>query len=130
MNDRPQNKHLIPFEPGPDKRRDKSGRKPGKAISTILRELMDKNSPKSIMDLKYIKKLSDKKTLTNAEAVALRLMNRALVQGNLFAIKEILDRLEGRSKQPIEHLGQGGGPVTLQVNVTSSKMKDELDKLK
>jgi len=130
MSERPQNKHLVPFKEGHDPKRKGNGRKPGKALTTILTELLEKNCPKGIMDLEFIKKLSVKKKLTTKEAIALRLMHSALDDGNLYAIKEIFDRLEGRTKQPIEHLGEGGGPVTFQVNVTSSEMKKEIGKLK
>ncbi len=99
-------KNLKPFKKGKDPRRNLKGKPKGKAITTILKELMDKSTAKSIMDLPFIKKLNTKKTLSNGEALALRLMTSALVAGDVKAMKEILDRLEGKSKQSVEFIGK------------------------
>ena len=53
--------------------------------------------------------------VTKGEAVARKLVELALVDGNIPAIKEIYDRLEGRSTQPLEHTGKRGGGVILRV---------------
>ena len=48
---------------------------------------------------------------------ALRLLARALVDaglvGDVTALKEIGDRLDGKPTQAIEHAGEGGGPIEL-----------------
>ena len=52
----------------------------------------------------------------NADKVAQALLDKAL-DGDLPAIKELLDRIEGRVPQQIS--GEGGGPVILRVEYAS-----------
>lgn len=47
------------------------------------------------------------------EGLAERLISEAL-SGDMQALKEIGDRLDGRPHQAIEHAGEGGGPIQLQ----------------
>lgn len=49
---------------------------------------------------------------------ALRRVARALIakaaEGDVQAIKEIGDRLDGKPSQAVEHMGEGGGPVQFE----------------
>lgn len=96
-----------PFKKGGDPRINMKGRPQGKSLTTILKDVMEQKSPKAILDLQYIKKLSNKKDLTNSEALSLRLITSALVEGDIHAMKEIFDRLEGKAKQALDVTSDG-----------------------
>jgi len=53
----------------------------------------------------------------NIEAVALKLIEVAL-EGDVAAIREIADRIDGKAKQPIT--GEDGQPLVLQFTVSRS----------
>ncbi len=72
---------------------------------------MNQKASKEVLNLPFIKKLTASKTLTNGEVMALRLLTNAVVGGDVKAMKEILDRLEGKSKQSIEHSGDNIGVI-------------------
>ncbi len=48
----------------------------------------------------------------NKEAIADKLIELAL-DGDLPAIKEVLDRIQGKVAQPLEHSGEDGGPIRI-----------------
>lgn len=104
-NPNPKRENLKPFVKGPDPRRNKKGPPKGVMISTILKKLMNAKASKDVLDLPFIKKLSKSKTLTNGEVMALRLLTNAVVGGDVKAMKEILDRLEGKAQQSVKHSG-------------------------
>lgn len=82
------------------------GRPPIPSLKTVLKNLIDSHAPKSIIDLTYVQKLTERKDLTYNDVLALRLTTAALVEGDIAAIREIFDRLEGKAQQSIEHTGQ------------------------
>lgn len=49
-------------------------------------------------------------------AIAERLLDKA-AEGDVAAIKEVGDRLDGKPRQAIEHMGEGGGPVVTTVHL-------------
>lgn len=59
-------------------------------------------SPESVKDLNEIKQFVKRKKLTNADAVAARLLYEAIMKGELPAIKEVIDRTEGKPAQAVE----------------------------
>jgi hypothetical protein len=71
-----------PFVKGNDPRRNPSGRPKGRSITALLREELDKVAAGG--------------TATNNERVAAMLVTLA-VGGDLAAIREVLDRTEGKS---------------------------------
>ena len=97
--------NLKPFKKGNQASKG-YGRPKGESLTTVLRRLIDSNAPRALIDLQYVKKLSTKKKLTYNEVLALRLATSAVVEGDISAIKEIYDRMEGKASQPIEHLGE------------------------
>lgn len=101
MSERPQNKHLKPFKAGTDDRREGNGRKKGISLITVLRQLMESNAPKAMIDVEYVKTLTSKKKLTYNELLGLRLAYAAMSEGDITAIKEIFDRLEGKAEQAV-----------------------------
>lgn len=88
-----------------------AGAKPGKSITTILAEWGEKKM-KAIPDA--IKQLVDDGELTYNEAIALQLLRKGTGNGNLRAIKEIMDRTEGKSIQRTQLSGPDGGAVPVK----------------
>lgn len=81
----------------------KAGRKKGtQNVTTFLKKYLDKKAIKSIQDLKFVVELSDGKKITNAEAIALKLLHKALFEGDIRAIENIQDRIEGKPGQFID----------------------------
>lgn len=74
-----------------------------KNVSTVLREMLQQMAPKEVIDSKFVKEFCKGKThVTLADAVAARLFMEAIINGDLGAIREILDRLEGKPRQAID----------------------------
>lgn len=97
--------NLKNFKKGYDKRRDKSGRKPG--LTQVLRQVVESDGyaiiEGNLMD-------GDKKTgeivriyakMPKGEIIMNKLANMS-AKGNIQAIKLLLERLEGMPTQPIE----------------------------
>lgn len=79
------------------------GRKKGsKNITTYLKQYLEKKTIKQIQDLKFVQELGDGKKITNAEAIALKLIHKALFEGDIRAIENIQDRIEGKPGQFID----------------------------
>ena len=57
-------------------------------------------------------------------AIAERLLDKA-AEGDVAAIKEVGDRLDGKPKQSMEHTGEGGGPV--KASLTVEFVKSNID---
>ena len=76
------------------------GRPKTKLITQAYRELLEQLDPKK------------RKTL--AEILARKAIQQAL-KGNLAALKEITDRTEGKSVQPLSHSGLGSEPIAFNV---------------
>ncbi len=60
-------------------------------------------------------------TITWEESIAHALIRQSSA-GNLSAIKELLDRLYGRSKESVEVSGAGGGPIVVR-NLTDAELE-------
>ena len=78
------------------------GRPKTKLLTQAYRELLEQVDPK------------ERKTL--AEILARKAVQQAL-KGNLVALKEITDRTEGKSVQPLSHSGLGSEPIAINVNL-------------
>ena len=76
------------------------GRPKTKLLTQAYRELLEQVDPK------------ERKTL--AEILARKAVQQAL-KGNLAALKEITDRTEGKSVQPLSHSGLGSEPIAFHV---------------
>jgi len=67
------------------------GRTPGgKNLTTMLRAILNDEVP-------------DGTGLTYSEAIIKKLIEKAAINGNLNAIRDIFDRLEGKPKQEFDH---------------------------
>jgi hypothetical protein len=40
-----------------------------------------------------------------------------VLKGDLAAVKEIIDRTEGKGVQPLSHTGPGGEPIAFHINL-------------
>ena len=82
------------------------GRKPGKLISTILKELMDRETNLSEEEIKEYGEYAANKKLTNSEVIALKLLvgirKGSLSNQQIKSIVEVLDRVEGKAIQKVE----------------------------
>lgn len=85
-----------------------AGKKAGtKNISTYLNKYLNAKTIDQIRDLEFIKQMTKGKNIPNAEAIALRLLYAALVEGDLKAIQMIQDRSEGKTGQFIDMSSDG-----------------------
>lgn len=94
-------KHGVKFGSGQDPT--KGGRPKGKTLKTVLAEILENPT-------KRLKELLPEGT-TGRESLALELLSIAFSKTSkdndkLAAIKEILDRMEGKAKQEIEQTGE------------------------
>lgn len=84
-----------PFKPGQSG--NPAGMKPGtRHLSTLLRKVLE-----SGVDVEI-----GKRTITVNEAEVIRQLCRGVAKGNLNAIREVFDRVDGKATQPIEHSGK------------------------
>jgi hypothetical protein len=107
--------HLKPFKKGQSG--NPKGRPPGtKNVSTLLKQMLDTLAPGEIVSTKFVREFcKGKKLVTVADATAARILNEALVKGEPWAIRELLDRTEGKAIASIELSGPDGGPVEHRV---------------
>lgn len=104
-------KNLKPFKKGDDERRNKAGRTPGVPnAATRLKRFLE------IIQFEENPVTGAKEKLTVAERMDLMQLKNAL-NGDLSAYREILDRLEGKAKQPVEMSGN--------VTATDGEFTDE-----
>ena len=91
----PKEHHFKPGQSG-----NPGGRPKAKLITQAYRELLEELDPK------------ERKTL--AQQIARKVIDQAL-KGNLAAVKEVADRTEGKSVQPLSHSGLGSEPIAFNV---------------
>ena len=94
--------NLISYRKGESGNR--NGRPRGsRNSSTVLTGLMNEIAPESVVHASFIKCVTKGiKKPTIADALAARLVYEGVVNGQLPALREILDRTEGKAKQSIE----------------------------
>ena len=99
-----------------------NGRPREQSITTILRKLLDKISPKEMQDSKLFQSyLIQEGGLTNAEAISVVLLYKAINKQDIKAITEILDRTEGKATQKTELTGAGGEKLIFEIKDAGSK---------
>jgi len=98
----PGNKIGHRFKPGESG--NPEGKPPGaKRVSSVLREMIERLAPGQIADMRLVKEFcKGKKRVTNADALAARIFYAAMVDGESWACREIIDRLEGKPQQSID----------------------------
>ena len=110
--------NLKPFVKGDPRRINKP--KGAISMSTLLRKFAE---AKSKIDINPITQEKVNK-LTAKEVVVLQLWTKGM-KGDLNAIKEILDRLEGKVKENIEHSGQIDGVGKLLIIRSDESIEDK-----
>jgi hypothetical protein len=107
---------LRPFQPGVSG--NPGGRPKKSPVTDEMRELLSKKVP------------GDKEGRTYATIVALRLVNQAITgKGNVNAIRELLDRVEGKPVQSNELSGPGGGPIPFPIPTTREELERQVQLL-
>ncbi len=91
-----------------------AGAPKGPRLSTILREMLESNTPDEIAKAKFMQAFySGRKKPTNGHAYAARLLKAGLIDGEGWAIKEIADRIEGKAVQGIDIGNKDGKPFEI-----------------
>jgi hypothetical protein len=114
---RGKTENLIPYKPGQSG--NPSGRPKRAPVTDYLRdqlemevpkELLDRVSPQELLMMKLV--MGEKPTF--GQFVAFKSI-QATLKGDIFALKEVLDRVEGKVTQKVDH----GGRITLETLLTS-----------
>ena len=94
--------NLKPIEPGVSG--NPFGRPKGAVnVSTALKNLLAEVAPDVVFNSQFIADFArGRKNVTIADALALKLAHEALINGESWAFKEILDRSEGKPKQAVD----------------------------
>jgi len=72
-------------------------------VSTVLAMMLTEIAPDVVVEASFVKDISKGlKRATVADAMAARLIYEGAVNGNLAALKEVLDRTEGKAKERIQ----------------------------
>jgi len=101
--------NLKPWQPGQSG--NPAGRPKHRVISEDIAEVLDEEVSSG---------------LTKGHKIAQKLVAMAMA-GNMAAIKEILDRTEGRPKQAIEHNGIDGSAILLSLQAQIDKVYRDSD---
>jgi hypothetical protein len=94
--------NLKPFEKG------KSGNPKGMEVGTVqnktrLLRMLETVAPEVAKELPAIAEFAKElPSVTNIDAVNARLLYKAIIEGDLAAIKEIYDRIEGKAPQSLD----------------------------
>lgn len=95
-------------------------------ITAHLRKILESNVLKSSITEDFVKEHCPK--ASNGEAIAIVLTLKAM-SGNLPAIREVLDRMEGKAIQQVQLTGADGGPIDVTAttrNAIISKLIPEV----
>lgn len=103
-------------------------RKPTKFLTELL--IKELNSEEEII-IEGIDTITGKSTKVRVPMPTQRQVVQALLRqakkGNVNAVREVYDRVEGKAPQPLEHSGPGGSPLQLifQQDSNSEPLLDE-----
>lgn len=69
----------------------------------MLAEMLGEIAPKVVVEASFIKEIArTRKRVTIAEAAAARIIYQGIVNGDSWALKELLDRTEGKAQQFVD----------------------------
>jgi len=72
-------------------------------VSTVLASMLTEIAPDVVVEASFVKDISKGlKRATIADAAAARIVYQGIVKGDSWALRELLDRTEGKAKQSIE----------------------------
>lgn len=114
---RGKTENLIPYKPGQSG--NPSGRPKRAPVTDYLRDQLEMEVPKEILESLRPQELGILKLVmgespTFGQFVAFKSI-QATLKGDIFALKEVLDRVEGKVTQKVDH----GGRITLETLLTS-----------
>lgn len=79
---------------------------------------------KAVHELRAEKDAKGKIKKTKAINMLAKTLVTAAINGDMAALKEVGDRLDGKPRQTVEATGQGGGPMKLTVEYVRSPSTD------
>jgi hypothetical protein len=119
--------NLAPFTPGQDERRKGNGRKPVKFLTNLL--LKELKGPAEIIvegvDVETGKPVKCRVSTVNKKEIVLALLKEAK-RGNVLAIREVLDRVEGKTPQAVNLTDNEGNAVPIQLIFQAAPGNDPL----
>lgn len=93
-------------------------------VSTVLTEMLRELAPKAIIDASFIKEISkSRKRPTLADAVAAKIIYMGLVNDQPWALKELLDRTEGKPAQSIRTEVEKPAPLEMAIEVSQELIR-------
>lgn len=125
------NGNLQSFEKGQSG--NPNGRPKGsRNVSTVLARMLDEIAPDIVIEKSYLRQIAKNiRKPTYADAAAARLLHEAVVEGEAWALREMLDRTEGKAKQSIEIRRQNDSTAIVAVLqrwiTNSSPSQSEID---
>lgn len=114
----PENISGQGFHTNPE-RINKLGRPKGKSLTTQLRELGNKLAPVDLRNKENIREMLKAYGMkgANIEIMLIQLYIKAITEGNLKAIIELFDRIEGKARQTIQYEGE------VQIDVQAARTR-------
>lgn len=113
-NTNPNINGLKPFQNGEDVRRQNSGRKPKKFMTELLIKALKSKEEIIVEGIDVVTGLPAKIRISvPTQKQIIHALLREADKGNVYAIKEVMDRVEGRVMQPIEADVNGNVAVNL-----------------
>lgn len=108
--------------------RNPNGRPQGsRNISLVLKEILMAEAPEVLVDSKFVQEFTRElglRRITNADVMAARIVFEALMNGEPWAIKELIDRTEGKPIQISEITGRDGNPIELESTYNLKVLSD------
>lgn len=96
-------------------------RRKAKTIKEILREAMKGAAPKDAVNVLVQAFGLDPKDITNADAMIYAQMHKAIAKRDTAAFNAVLDRVDGKPMQAVEHTGADGSAINVNLNFTPKK---------
>jgi hypothetical protein len=108
--------NLKPFKEGYDSKRDGSGRKPKKFMTELLIKALKSKEEITIEGIDTVTGLPAKiRVSVPTQKQIVHALLREADKGNVYAIKEIIDRVEGKTPQALNFQDSEGNTVPIQL---------------
>lgn len=111
----------------------KNGRKKGLLFTTILKKMIECDAPEMVTNNEYVHSYIEEniagRKLSHQEMIVLKLIHSAEVNGDMQAIKEILNRIDGTVTENID-MKSGGEKITQLPPINISLPNNIVDILK
>jgi hypothetical protein len=118
--------HLAPYCFKPGQTGNAGGRPKKHPVTGYLKDQLDKPIPekmKAKLPPIFVEVYGENATF--GEMIAFKLVAMS-AKGDIIALKELLDRVEGKVAQKTVHTGEDDGPILVEVQDVRSKLSDRL----